>query len=234
MRYRVSELAQHAGVSVDTIRFYQGQHLIDPPERDGRIVWYDEAHLERMQHINRLAGAGFTLAQISRLFADDPDPLLEVLSDRDRSETVSLRELAVETGIEPRVLTLSSELGLLHADGAGSGLRFDATQVEMVHTVARLVDSGVDVDALVRLAIQHATATEEVVAQAVDLYRDAVLVGGDPDRATVAAEIELLVPAVTRLVAEHFSQTLVSRAAVVLAGLDKANTNEVATRATLP
>ena len=104
----------------------------------------------------------------------------------------------------------------------GDTLRLDKGQVEMVRTVAGLLDSGVDVDGLVALAVQHANATEDVVARAVDLYAQAVTTNPEATRESVAHEIRMLVPAVTQLVAEHFSQTLVNRAAAVLAEVDQA------------
>ncbi len=35
MRMRVEDLAQAAEVSVDTVRYYQKQRLLPPPDRDG-------------------------------------------------------------------------------------------------------------------------------------------------------------------------------------------------------
>ncbi|HUA94587.1 MAG TPA: MerR family transcriptional regulator, partial [Acidimicrobiales bacterium] len=55
-RYRVEELARRSGLSVDTVRFYQKRGLLDPPERQGRIAWYDSSHLERLERIRRLRG----------------------------------------------------------------------------------------------------------------------------------------------------------------------------------
>jgi len=216
MRFRVSELAAAAGVSVDTVRFYQGQGLLPAPEREGRIVWYDQSHLDRLRRIRSLSTAGFTLHQIGDLIDHDSDPLLNALADDAGGSTTSLADLAARSGVSVDVLRLSVESGLLRADPVGKTLQFDETQVEMVMTVARLLASGVDVDALVQLAIRHADTTEAVVASAVDLYRDAVLADPEADRDVVASEIELLVPAVTQLVAAHFSQTLVMRAAAVL------------------
>ncbi|MEA2499237.1 MAG: hypothetical protein QOH26_1642, partial [Actinomycetota bacterium] len=48
MRYRVDELAGRCGVSVDTIRFYQTKGLLPLPERDGRVGWYGDDHVERL------------------------------------------------------------------------------------------------------------------------------------------------------------------------------------------
>ena len=226
MRYRVDELAQHAGVSVDTVRFYQGQGLIEPPEREGRIVWYHDGHARRLARIRQLSQAGFTLRQIHELVAGVPDPILGALERDTTSPTLSLEEVSAQTGVSADVLTIGVESGLLRAQRSGvheqgSAIRFDETQVGMVATVARLLASGVDVDALIRLAIRHAAATEDVVAEAVDLYRDAVLSERTVERDSVAADLQILVPAVTQLVAAHFSQTLVSRGAAVLADIDQ-------------
>ena len=54
MEYRVDELAAAAGVAVDTIRFYQSQRLLPPPARRGRVVWYDQTHLDRLRRIRDL------------------------------------------------------------------------------------------------------------------------------------------------------------------------------------
>ena len=64
MEYRVDELAARAGTSVDTVRFYQTRSLLPPPARKGRIAWYSDDHLDRLQRIRRLKDAGFTLESI--------------------------------------------------------------------------------------------------------------------------------------------------------------------------
>ena len=51
MEYRIEQLARAAGVAVDTIRFYQGKGLLEPPRRDGRVTWYGDGHLERLRRI---------------------------------------------------------------------------------------------------------------------------------------------------------------------------------------
>src|SRR5690606_33677213 len=70
MEYRVGELAEAAGVGVDTVRFYQARGLLEPPRRRGRFAIYGEAHLERLRRIRGLLESGFSLAQIRRLLAD--------------------------------------------------------------------------------------------------------------------------------------------------------------------
>ena len=46
--WRIDDLAQRAGVAVDTIRYYQSKALLEPPRRQGRVAWYDDGHLERL------------------------------------------------------------------------------------------------------------------------------------------------------------------------------------------
>ena len=85
MTYRVEELAVSGGVSVDTIRYYQGLGLLQPPRRAGRVALYDESHAHRLGRIRELADSGFTLRQIGELVEragrnGEGDPLLEVLA----------------------------------------------------------------------------------------------------------------------------------------------------------
>ena len=88
MAYRVEELAASGGVSVDTVRYYQGLGLLPSPRRQGRVALYEERHLRRLSHIRELAGSGFTLRQIGDLVDRGDgrsDPLLEFLSEQSPS-----------------------------------------------------------------------------------------------------------------------------------------------------
>ena len=76
---RVEQLSVRSGVAVDTIRYYQSKGLLDPPRRQGRVAWYDEAHLERLVHVRSLQRRGFTLATIVRLVAGELDAADEAL-----------------------------------------------------------------------------------------------------------------------------------------------------------
>lgn len=73
MEYRVAELAEAAGVGVDTVRFYQARGLITMPARRGRFAIYSAEHLERIRRIRALLESGFSLAQIRRLLVEDED-----------------------------------------------------------------------------------------------------------------------------------------------------------------
>lgn len=63
----MEELAEAAGITVRTLRFYRERKLIPPPRREGRIAWYDEHHLARLHTISALLERGHTLSGIADL-----------------------------------------------------------------------------------------------------------------------------------------------------------------------
>lgn len=65
--YRVEELAEAAGITVRTLRFYRERRLLPPPRREGRIAWYSESHLARLHTIAALLERGHTLGGITEL-----------------------------------------------------------------------------------------------------------------------------------------------------------------------
>ncbi|MFD9124004.1 MerR family transcriptional regulator [Kitasatospora sp. NPDC059571] len=65
--YRVEELAEAAGITVRTLRFYRERKLLQPPRKVGRIAWYGEEHLARLRMIGELLDRGHTLGGITEL-----------------------------------------------------------------------------------------------------------------------------------------------------------------------
>ncbi len=84
MELRVAELADAAGVAVDTVRFYQARGLLPAPIRRGRFAIYTGDHLERLRRIRALLEAGFSLAQIRRLLESEHAPLPDQNRDQSR------------------------------------------------------------------------------------------------------------------------------------------------------
>ena len=79
VRYRVEELAARARISVDTVRFYQTRGLLSLPEREGRVVFYSDEHVVRLERIRALKDKGFTLKSIKGLLAGEFDAADEAL-----------------------------------------------------------------------------------------------------------------------------------------------------------
>lgn len=229
MEYRIEQLAQAAGMAVDTIRFYQGKGLLPPPRREGRVTWYDAGHLERLQRIRALQQRGFTLTVIRRFLdgelASSDEALVEAVTAPTPPVTLSLEELAQQSGIAVPLLRNLESAGLLvpSADGAGAGEpdgpRFPAEDVEALAAGLKLVEAGVPLPALLDLATAHAQATEATARGAVDLFDQHVrkriqAEGGNPED----AERELLrvfnelLEASGLLVRHHFQRTLLRAA----------------------
>ena len=66
-RLTIDELARAAGTKVSTIRLYQQRGILRRPAIEGRVGFYDEAHLARLRLIADLQARGFSLAAIQAL-----------------------------------------------------------------------------------------------------------------------------------------------------------------------
>ncbi len=67
---RIGQLAARAGVSVETIRYYERRGLIEQPQRPAQgYRHYPVAALERLQFIKRAQVLGFSLDEIAELLA---------------------------------------------------------------------------------------------------------------------------------------------------------------------
>ena len=79
-KMRIGELADQAGVTPRTIRYYEGLGLLGPSEREGQgFRYYTEAELTRLKKIDVLKQIGLTLEEIGEvipLYCEDPTGLL--------------------------------------------------------------------------------------------------------------------------------------------------------------
>lgn len=67
----IGKLADAAGVSVETVRFYQRKDLLHTPDKNGSIRRYDKAALRQLRFIRKAQEAGFTLKEIKELITLD-------------------------------------------------------------------------------------------------------------------------------------------------------------------
>jgi len=224
MDLRVEELARRAGVSVDTIRFYQGRGLLPPPQRRGRVAIYGEEHLARLRRIRAWAREGLPLAVIRRLLdrsgdarkAEAPggpvEDLAEVLAaERVGERTLSRRELAAESGVPEPLIAAAESAGLVTSLRVGGEERFSESDVAMARAALALLAAGLPLDALLRLATDHADNVRAVCDRAVELF-DTHVRQAEGEPGAVSRAFRELLPQVTKLVALHFQRTLVSRA----------------------
>ena len=232
MRYRVDELASRCGVSVDTVRYYQGLGLLPPPRREGRAAWYDDAHAERLQRIRDLKTRGFTLDTIRRLLSGElhtadqalaaalADPVEETAGQDSSSPLFTADELAARTGVSPELLAAMEREGLLiprrHDDGQP---HYTAGDAEAVSAGLELLDAGVPLGELLDLARRYDQAMRAIADDAVELFARFVR---DPIQGSAASEQEAserlvtafrrMLPATSAVVAHHFRRLLIDRA----------------------
>ena len=224
MKYRVEELALAAGVSVDTIRFYQSRQLLPGPRRDGRIAYYSAEHLERIQQIRSLNRQGLTLDGVRRVLTD-PDAdgdgdevrasLLGALAEAEGERTYDRAELAAASAVPEMLIAQAEQAGLLQPLLVDGRERYTESDRRAAEAARGLLEAGLPLVELVALAQSHAAHVEQVVDRAVELFYSYVRQLG-PDGARrpteqVTEAFRELLPAATTLVALHFQRTLIQR-----------------------
>src|ERR671918_2137551 len=71
----IGQVAKHAGVGVETVRFYERQGLLDaPPRRASGYRQYSQDVIRRIQFIKRAKDLGFALREIRELLSLRVDP----------------------------------------------------------------------------------------------------------------------------------------------------------------
>lgn len=71
----IGQLAERAGVGVETVRFYERKGLLEEPDRRASgYRQYDELVVSRLRFIRRAKELGFTLGEISELLSLHLDP----------------------------------------------------------------------------------------------------------------------------------------------------------------
>jgi len=78
-KMRIGELAEQAGVTPRTIRYYEDLGLLGPSEREGQgFRYYTEVELGRLKKIDALKQLGLSLEEIGEvipLYCEDPTGL---------------------------------------------------------------------------------------------------------------------------------------------------------------
>lgn len=154
----IDELAARTGVPSRTIRFYQAKGVLPSPRRDGRVAYYDQTHVERLEVVGKLQDKGLHLRAIR-----------DVVTRRDLDGTAIQKWLGVGerlgelAGDAPRLLS-EEEIkqflgdpppgiigrlvrhGGVTVEGEGSSRRYLVKSPALLALGAKLVRSGVQVD----------------------------------------------------------------------------------------
>jgi len=199
-QWRIDELAHEAGVTVDTIRYYGREGLLDPPERVGRHKIYGPEHLERLGRIRELQGRRFSLAAI-RAILDVDRPGIEGIFTSHGS--YDFDDLVAKSGLDEQLVVRLREIGLLAEPEALGHEVYDDSDLGLLRAVVELQEIGMTEDILVELGgiyVRHFRALQNDV--------HAMLSGKDRDwdedemiavQRKLTANSQRMIPAVDRV-----------------------------------
>jgi Cd(II)/Pb(II)-responsive transcriptional regulator len=115
---RIGELARHAGVDVQTIRYYEREGLLAAPSRTASgYRAYGPEHLERLNFVRHCRSLDMPIAEIKRLIdlsgnarvsCEEVDGLVRAHLERVRAKRVALQHL------EAQLSTLSAQCASGH------------------------------------------------------------------------------------------------------------------------
>lgn len=166
--WRIDDLAHQAGVSVDTIRYYQREELLPPGTRHGRTKRYGPAHLERLQQIRDLQARRFSLAAIRSLL-DERAGLVEVVFG-DAGGVYDYEDLVARSGVSRSLADALRGVGVLRDPGEFGRDAYDATDLDMLNAVAELSRLGLPDHIVVGMCRIYASGVERMQAEVVSLF----------------------------------------------------------------
>jgi DNA-binding transcriptional MerR regulator len=213
----IDELAQQTGMTVRNIRAHQSRGLLPAPEVKGRIGYYDERHIARLELIQQLQAGGFNLTAIQRLVerAEETGDSIGDLRNlvlapfaEEPSEVMSLEDLAKEIGeIDSRMIKHAVDLGFAIPLG---GDRYEVVSPTLLRAGVKAYGLGVDIEVLFdvfKKVNEHTRAIAEVFTKMVDVgvVRPQERAGLPPESfPTVVTAVEALRPLATETVMTSF------------------------------
>lgn len=225
----IDELARRAGTTTRNVRLYQSRGLLPAPQRRGRIAYYNDEHLARLQLIGRLQERGFSLAGIDHLLQawGQNRGLNDILGFGERAVTgwneeeeqfLTLAQLAERfpAGLQdPELFRTAITLGLFEI--AGDGVR--VPRPSLLRVGETLIAAGIPPAAVLAEMEKTKTHLQEIAASAVELFKRHIWqpfldAGMPPERLPeVTAALERLRPLVSTTAQALLSQALERAAA---------------------
>jgi DNA-binding transcriptional MerR regulator len=222
--FRVQELAERAGVTVELLRSYQSKGLMPPPRHEGRVAWYGPRHLERLRLIRDLKERGYSLRMIERAVqrgAEQPDEAVAVTELPE--ERLTLNELAEHTRVPPAMLRSLEASGVLRPRRSGSKWWYTDADVRAVRMLLSLLGGGLPMEEFMRVASLQLDAAQAVADGAVALFmkyaREPLLDAGLPQREEaerMVAALRLMMHAATALMTYNFQRMVLAAAQQVV------------------
>ena len=148
-QWRIDELAQRAGVTVDTIRYYSREGLLPPPVKVGRNKLYGPEHLDRLERVRDFQSQRFSLAAIRALLNADRPGIEDLFQAQGRSYTRD--DLVERSGLDPDLVARLGAVGLLADPIALGHEAYDDNDLTLLRAVAELQAIGMTEEILVAL-----------------------------------------------------------------------------------
>ncbi|MBJ7353232.1 MAG: MerR family transcriptional regulator [Thermoleophilaceae bacterium] len=174
----IDELAQQTGMTVRNIRAHQSRGLLPAPDVKGRIGYYGDRHIARLELIQQLQAGGFNLTAIQRLVeraeetGDNIGDLRNLVLTpfaEEPSEVMTLKELAEQVGeIDSRMIKQGIDLGFVIPLGDD---RYEVLSPTLLRAGISALELGVPVDTLFdvfKKVNEHTRAIAEVFTKMVD------------------------------------------------------------------
>ena len=204
--WRIDDLAHRAGVTVDTVRYYQREGLLPEGQRAGRVKLYGPTHLVRVEQIQDLQVRGFSLAAIRSLLTANRGQLIEgIFADRDERRSYTLDEIIERSDVDAAFVRALRPSGLLRDPVEYGRDAYDGDDLELLRTMAELARLGLPTKALVEMGRIYAEGVEATQREVVDLFTNGGGVQWDPGelegfQTAAAATSRDILPLARRLV----------------------------------
>jgi len=198
MTWRIDDLARTAGITVDTVRYYQREGLLPPPVREGRHVLYGPEHLARLERVRELQTRRFSLAAIRSLLDADRQELVEGIVESSEA-AYSFEDLVERSGIPLEVAEALRDSGVLGAPTDFGRSAYDTEDLDVCRALADVAGAGIGRDAIVEIGRIYRAGVEAMQCDVVDTIRQAA--APDQSEREVVAAISSALPRLTRLLA---------------------------------
>ena len=211
--WRIDDLAREADTTVDTIRFYQREGLLPAGERVGRTKHYCAEHLERIRQIRDLQHRRFSLAAIKALLTSDRQDLVDGIFAGEGGLSYSLTDLIERSSLDSAMVERLRTAGLLRDPDEFGRDAYDATDLDVLRSIAELRRAGLPDDIVVELTSIYVRGVEAIQSQVLELFAGHRGPAWQPDELATfqhqaASSAGQLLPLVTRIVDYVHQRTL--------------------------
>jgi DNA-binding transcriptional MerR regulator len=224
-RWRVEELAEQAGLSVEVIRSYQSKGLLPAPRHEGRVAYYGRRHLDRLATIRALKAKGYSLRAVAGMLQSAEGAgggpggvVVSPFSEGElaNEERLTLAEVAERTGMPTPMLRSLEASGVLRPVQVGTEVAYTGADVRAVRMLLSLIGTGVPMEQFMAVARIQLDAADTVARGAVELFmryiREPLLAApGLPQKQEaerLVASFRLLVKAASGLIAYNFERMM--------------------------